>query len=123
MFWRKNKSINSLQRIINGGGRINREYGLGLKRTDLFIEWPIDEAQGFYGPVQRIVIELKLFKKGSAEAVLKTALTQTADYAERCGADEAHIVVFDRRPDVSWEERIWQREATQGKWTITLWGA
>ena len=112
-----------LQRIINGGGRINREYGLGLKRTDLFIEWPIDEAQGFYGPVQRIVIELKLFKKGSAEAVLKDALPQTADYADRCGADEAHIVVFDRRPDVSWEERIWQREATQGKWTITLWGA
>ena len=112
-----------LQRIINGGGRINREYGLGLKRTDLFIEWPIDEAQGFYGPVQRIVIELKLFKKGSAEAVLKDALPQTTDYADRCGADEAHIVVFDRRPDVSWEERIWQREATQGKWTITLWGA
>jgi len=112
-----------LQRIINGGGRINREYGLGLKRTDLFIEWPIDEQQGFYGPVQRIVIELKLFKKGSAEAVLKDALPQTADYADRCGADEAHIVVFDRRPDVSWEERIWQRQTTQGAWTITLWGA
>ena len=112
-----------LQRIINGGGRINREYGLGLKRTDLFIEWPIDERQGFYGPVQRIVIELKLFKKGSAEAVLKDALPQTADYADRCGADEAHIVVFDRRPEVSWEERIWQREATQGVWPIMLWGA
>ena len=88
-----------LQRIINGGGRINREYGLGLKRTDLFIEWPIDEAQGFYGPVQRIVIELKLLKKGRLDAVLKDALPQTADYADRCGADEAHIVVFDRRPN------------------------
>ena len=32
-----------LQRVINGGGRINREYGLGRKRTDLFIEWPLDE--------------------------------------------------------------------------------
>ncbi|MCG5526670.1 ATP-binding protein, partial [Ectothiorhodospira haloalkaliphila] len=29
-----------LQRIVNGGGRISREYGLGRKRTDLFIEWP-----------------------------------------------------------------------------------
>ncbi len=38
-----------LQRIINGGGRIHREYALGRKRTDLFIEWPLDETQGFYG--------------------------------------------------------------------------
>ena len=29
-----------LQRIINGGGRVEREYGLGRKRTDLLIIWP-----------------------------------------------------------------------------------
>src|SRR6056297_1919871 len=29
-----------LQRIINGGGLIDREYGLGRKRTDLYIRWP-----------------------------------------------------------------------------------
>jgi hypothetical protein len=73
--------------------------------------------------VQRIVIELKLFKKGSAEAVLKDALPQTADYADRCGASEAHIVVFDRRPDIPWEDRIWQREMTHGAWTMGVWGA
>jgi hypothetical protein len=112
-----------LQRIINGGGRINREYGLGLKRTDLFIEWPIDEAQGFYGPVQRVVIELKLLKKGRLDAILKEALPQTADYADRCGADEAHIVVFDRRPNKPWSKRIWRKTATQGDWTLGVWGA
>ena len=112
-----------LQRIINGGGRINREYGLGLKRTDLFIEWPIDEAQGFYGPVQRVVIELKLLKKGRLDAILKDALPQTADYADRCGADEAHIVVFDRRPNKPWSKRIWRKTATQGDWTLGVWGA
>ena len=112
-----------LQRIINGGGRINREYGLGLKRTDLFIEWPIDEAQGFYGPVQRIVIELKLLKKGRLDVVLKDALPQTADYADRCGANEAHIVVFDRRPNKPWSKRIWRKTATQGDWTLGVWGA
>ena len=37
-----------LQRIINSGGRINREYGLGRKRTDLVIEWPLDKEQGYY---------------------------------------------------------------------------
>lgn len=112
-----------LQRIVNGGGRINREYGLGRKRTDLFIEWPIDEAQGFFGPVQRIVLELKLWKKGNLDAVLKDGLPQTVDYAQQCGADEAHLIVFDRRPDSPWDERIWQREATEQGWALGIWGA
>ena len=112
-----------LQRIVNGGGRINREYGLGRKRTDLFIEWPVDEAQGFFGPVQRIVLELKLWKKGSLEAVLADGLPQTVDYARQCGADEAHLIVFDRRPDSPWDERIWQREATEQGWALGVWGA
>ncbi|MBT4837464.1 MAG: AAA family ATPase, partial [Methylococcales bacterium] len=43
-----------LQRIINGGGRIFREYALGRKRTDLCIEWPVDHKKGFYGDVQKI---------------------------------------------------------------------
>lgn len=112
-----------LQRIVNGGGRINREYGLGRKRTDLFLEWPIDEVQGFFGPVQRVVIELKLWKKGSLEAVLADGLPQTVDYAKQCGADEAHLIVFDRRPDSPWDERIWQREATEQGWALGVWGA
>ena len=29
-----------LQRVVNGGGRIEREYGLGRGRTDLLILWP-----------------------------------------------------------------------------------
>ncbi|MDP2419384.1 MAG: ATP-binding protein [Hydrogenophaga sp.] len=112
-----------LQRIVNGGGRINREYGLGRKRTDLFIEWPIDEAQGYFGPVQRVVLELKLWKKGSLDAVLAVGLPQTVDYARRCGADEAHLIVFDRRPDSPWDDRIWQREASEQGWALGVWGA
>ena len=29
-----------LQRIVNGGGRIERDYGLGRQRVDLLILWP-----------------------------------------------------------------------------------
>ena len=101
-----------LQRIVNGGGRISREYGLGWKRTDLFVEWPVDEARGFNGPVQRIVIELKLVKK-APEAAERQGLAQTAGYARQVGADEAHLVLFDRRPEVPWDARIWQREALE----------
>jgi hypothetical protein len=69
-----------LQRIINGGGRIGREYALGRRRTDLFIEWPSDAARGFHGPMQKIVIELKLKYPGQGLAnTLARGLEQTAD--------------------------------------------
>ncbi|EIJ36147.1 AAA family ATPase [Thiothrix nivea] len=111
-----------LQRIINGGGRINREYGLGRKRTDLYIEWPVDEEQGFYGEVQRIVLELKILHK-SLETTLAEGLGQTASYADQCGADEAHLLIFDRRPETAWDARIWQRAELYGTRQIGVWGA
>ena len=110
-----------LQRIVNGGGRISREYGLGRRRTDLFVEWPLDAAQGFLGPVQRIVIELKLLKK-APETTLAEGLAQTADYADRCGANEAYLILFDRRPARSWDERIWQRPESYNGRSISVWG-
>ena len=111
-----------LQRIVNGGGRINREYGLGRRRTDLFIEWPLDEGRGLYGPIQRIVIELKILR-GALETVIEQGLAQTADYAAGVGADEAHLVIFDRVPGNSWEEKIWRREESWGERSIMVWGA
>ncbi|MCA1743128.1 MAG: ATP-binding protein, partial [Desulfovibrionales bacterium] len=62
-----------LQRILNGGGRLLREYGLGRKRTDLFIEWPLDADKGMYGPLQRVVIELKILR-GDLEKTIKEGL-------------------------------------------------
>ena len=91
-----------LQRIINGGGRVDREYGLGRRRTDLLVLW--NHAAG----VQRVVIELKLLH-GSLDATLREGLAQTWEYADRCGAKEAHLVIFDRTPGKSWEERLWRR--------------
>ncbi len=110
-----------LQRIVNGGGRISREYGLGRKRTDLYIEWPVDEQADFHGETQRIVLELKI-RYRSLEATLADGLPQTADYATRCGADEAHLLIFDRRTHISWEDKIWCDTADQNNRTITVWG-
>ena len=111
-----------LQRIVNGGGRIDREYGLGRKRTDLYIQWPLDEQQGYHGPMQRIVLELKI-QRGSLEPLLQTGLAQTVEYAKRCGADEAHLLIFDRRPETPWEQRVWQREESHDGMTVRVWGA
>ncbi len=110
-----------LQRIVNGGGRIDREYGLGRKRTDLLVQWPLDEARGFLGPVQRAVLELKLLHK-SLEATLREGLAQTADYLDRTGAEEGHLLLFDRTPGVLWEQKLFHRTELYGSHLIQVWG-
>ena len=110
-----------LQRIVNGGGRITREYGLGMKRMDLYLEWPVDEKLAFLGPMQRIVLELKILRNG-LESTLAEGLPQTAGYATNCGADEAHLIIFDRSARKDWVERIWERiEEVKGR-KIQVWG-
>ncbi|MDE0908449.1 MAG: AAA-like domain-containing protein [SAR324 cluster bacterium] len=125
-----------LQRVINGGGRISREYGLGRRRTDLAVEWPLQrlpvssekEKSGvegepnWHGPIQRIVIELKLLR-GSLDSVIKKGLEQTAAYADAYKADEAHLVIFNRDPDVGWDKKIWRQNRQCANRTIGVWGA
>ncbi|MDI6792690.1 MAG: hypothetical protein QME81_07475 [bacterium] len=74
-----------LQRVVNSGGRIEREYGLGRMRTDLLIIWPYQSG------VQKIVIELKIMH-GSLETTLDAGLNQTWEYMDRCGAEEGHLI-------------------------------
>lgn len=45
-----------------------------------------------------------------------------AAYADRGGADEAHLVIFDRRLERTWDERIWVQTAQHNGQTITVWG-
>ncbi len=104
-----------LQRIINGGGRVDREYGLGRRRTDLCVVW------NYPGGVQRGVIELKI-RYASLEQTLAAGLEQTWRYADATGAEEAHLVIFDRRPKVAWSKKIWQRSEQHAGMAISVWG-
>ncbi len=109
-----------LQRVVNGGGRIAREYGLGRGRTDLFLQWPLT-PQCYLGPMQQVVLELKIQHKGRA-ATLALGLEQTARYADQCAADSAHLLIFDRDPAVPWDDKIYCQEHTSGTRAITVWG-
>ncbi|MCF7799878.1 AAA-like domain-containing protein [Candidatus Babeliales bacterium] len=97
-----------LQRIVNGGGLIHREYALGRCRVDLLISWK----------TQRIVIELKIYRDGST---LLDGLEQTAKYMDTSNATEGHLVIFDKK-DKSWEEKIYNKQEIFGKKTINIWG-
>ena len=109
-----------LQRIVNGGGYIDREYGLGRKRTDLLIRKPLTDKYG--GPVQRIVLELKI-KRGDLDKVIEKGLEQTVGYMDTVGSvDEGHLIIFDRSQEKSWDERIWHKPYDYQGHTIVVWG-
>ena len=105
-----------LQRVVNGGGRIEREYALGRGRTDLLIVWP----QG--GRERRYVVECKVLR-GGLERTIAEGVAQTRAYADRCGAEAGHLIVFDRSPERTWEQKIFRRAAPPGEGApVTVWG-
>lgn len=66
---------------------------------------------------------LKLLRTGKTlGSILAQGLEQTADYADRIGVDEVHLVVFHRAPDMPWEDRIWTRQERFEDWEILVWG-
>ena len=111
-----------LHRIVNGGGRVEREFGLGRGRTDLLVLWP---EGGDWDPtrVRKHVIECKVVRTGQGlDSVVRSGLEQTAAYMDRCGAESGHLVVFDMREGKSWEERVVRRDPEPGGFPVTVWG-
>jgi hypothetical protein len=97
-----------LQRIVNGGGKIHREYALGRGRVDIVVLWK----------TQRIVIELKVYK---GKNTLLEGLEQTAKYMDTSNATQGHLVIFDKR-EKSWDEKIYTKQENIGDKVITVWG-
>jgi hypothetical protein len=86
-----------LQRIVNGGGRIEREYGLGRGALDLMIFWR----------AERHAIEVKLRRDTETEA---EALDQIARYLDHAGLAEGWLVLFDLRKELPWSEKLTLRD-------------
>ncbi len=108
-----------LQRIVNGGGVINREYGLGTRRTDIYVKWYPDEKN--HSVSQKAVIECKLLHK-TLEKTLQEGLEQVSAYSDKCSAEESHLVIFDRTKDRPWEEKLFIKEMEFEGRKITVWG-
>ena len=88
-----------LQRVVNGGGRIEREYGLGRGRTDLLVLWPREAGQPS-DLWERFVVECKVLRDSDRKSLAWTVekgVKQTLGYMKQCGAEEGHLVVIDRR--------------------------
>ena len=115
-----------LQRIVNGGGRIEREYGLGRGRTDLLVLWPQtvggeNSSDADAGAISKTLVECKILHK-SLSSTIKQGLEQTAGYMDRNGAESGHLVIFDRDPNKSWQEKIFHRTESTAGGEIHVWG-
>ena len=107
-----------LQRVVNSGGRIEREYALGSGRTDLLVFWTQGER------LRKYVVECKVrHDRRGLERTVADGVEQTAAYMDRCGAEAGHLVVFDRREERSWDEKVFRdsRTAESGV-EIAVWG-
>ncbi|MCY4481983.1 MAG: AAA-like domain-containing protein [Spirochaetaceae bacterium] len=104
-----------LQRIVNGGGRIEREYALGRGRTDLLIVWPQDGAE------RRFVVECKVLRKDLKQTIAE-GVEQTRGYMDRCGAESGHLILFDRAPDRTWADKFFRRPPSADGAPVTVWG-
>ena len=98
-----------LQRIVNAGGRIEREFAVGTGRVDLCVCWR----------ERRYALELKIRRSERTE---EQGLKQLSGYLEHLGLSEGHLVLFDRRPEVSWEEKLFHREREVEGRRIAVWG-
>jgi hypothetical protein len=86
-----------LQRVVNGGGYVDREYGIGRGRIDLLVRWPY-AGEGGERAWQREALELKVRRAGEKDPIAK-GLEQLDGYLARLGLEEGVLVLFDRRPE------------------------
>lgn len=84
-----------LQRVVNGGGFVDREYSIGRLRLDLLVRWPLAD-----GTWQREAIEVKVRSDRSHRGdPLAPGLEQLDAYLTRLDLDHGTLVIFDRRAD------------------------
>ncbi|MBW7877405.1 MAG: hypothetical protein H3C47_15610 [Candidatus Cloacimonetes bacterium] len=72
-----------LQRLVNGGGTIHREYALGRKRLDILVQ--------FSG--EKFVSEIKLFR---GEKTLYDGLNQICEYLDQIGLAQGYLMIFQK---------------------------
>lgn len=84
-----------LHRIINGGGYIDREYGIGRGRIDLLVRQPYTGSDGKRA-WQREALELKVWRDGRPDPLYE-GLRQLDSYLDRLGLDTGVLCIFDAR--------------------------
>jgi hypothetical protein len=103
-----------LQRVVNGGGRVHREFAAGRGAMDLLVA---------YGP-DRFAIEVKRVRsRDRLETVVDRGVAQLGRYLDTVGLEQGWLIVFDVRPNRSWEDRLWTEQRSAGGKPVVVLGA
>ena len=94
-----------LQRVVNGG----RQRSLGRGRTDLLI-------------VGRRGRQHASSCTKEPGRTVRDGIEQTAAYMDRCGAEEGHLILFDRTEGKPWADKLFRREEPIDGGAVTVWG-
>ncbi|GAP72669.1 hypothetical protein SAMD00024442_4_15 [Candidatus Symbiothrix dinenymphae] len=98
-----------LQRVVNGGGRIIREFAAGRRRLDLCVL--------FEG--QKYPVELKLRRSSKTE---ENSYTQIINYMDTLGVNEGWLIIFDRSIPIDWDAKIYLKTENIENKTVTIVG-
>jgi hypothetical protein len=101
-----------LQRIVNGGGVITREFALGRGRLDVLVTWG----------GERHAFEIKRVRpQESLKRVIDEGAAQLARYLDLLGLSHGTLLVFDTRGR-SWGKRLWADRRRVGTLEIEVRG-
>ena len=98
-----------LQRVVNGGGDVLREYAGGRGRMDLCVR---------YGN-NKYPVEIKI---NYGPKTIPDGLTQLSEYMDKLGETTGWLTVFDRDEDKPWDDKIFWKTETTGNKTLHVVG-
>ena len=106
-----------LQRILNSGGRMEREAAAGRGRMDLLVE--------YHG--KKFIIEIKLIHSWNTPGEIREeGLQQISMYRDKTNPDApAYLIIFDRRDSsksLPWDEKIYRQEEKVSSGKVTVLG-
>nr|AYM52962.1 hypothetical protein [Jahnella sp. MSr9139] len=107
-----------LQRVVNGGGFLDREYGVGRGRIDLLVRFPYRTPDGSRA-VQRRAMEIKVWRRGQKNP-LEPGLQQLDDYLAGLRLRRGTLVIFDARKKLARQNPRFEEATTPGGRAATV---
>jgi hypothetical protein len=98
-----------LQRVINGGGNVIRDMAAGTGRVDLCLVY-----EEYKYPIE---LKIRYNEKTTTEGI-----TQIMNYMNTFGCTEGWLAIFDRRPETTWDDKIYIKKETIDNKTVTVIG-
>jgi len=108
-----------LQRVINGKGFVDREYGIGRGRIDLYLRWPIFDN---YKNMQEEAVEIKVWRNNESNP-LTEGLEQLEEYLDRLSLKRGTLLIFDERtiaPTTSKRVKFEEHFTVEKNYQVTL---